>query len=71
MKPLKKNVSLTIDEDVDSHIRKLAEDSNRSFSQYINLVLKRHIEYMIHKNTKKFQDSTLPKDTAKEILRNI
>jgi len=43
LKALKKNVSVTLDPDVIERIRILAEESDRSFSQYINLVLRRHI----------------------------
>jgi len=41
MKKLKKNVSLTLDHEVVEGIKKLAEESDRSFSQYVNMVLKR------------------------------
>lgn len=44
MRPLKERVSLTIDEDVIEKIRILAEDCDRSVSQYINLVLKNHLK---------------------------
>lgn len=40
MKPLKAKVSITLDHDLVSKIRHLAEEDDRSFSQYINLVLK-------------------------------
>lgn len=40
MKPLKTKVSITLDVDLVEAIKKLAEDDDRSFSQYINLVLK-------------------------------
>lgn len=43
MKPLKEKVSITIDADIVQEIKKLAEDDDRSFSQYINMVLKEHI----------------------------
>lgn len=43
MKPLKIKVSLTLDEDIVEKIKILAEDDDRSFSQYINLVLKEHL----------------------------
>ena len=43
MKPLKKNVSLSLDPDVIETIKLYAEESDRSFSQYINLVLRKHI----------------------------
>ena len=40
MKPLKTKVSITLDVDLVESIKRLAEDDDRSFSQYINLVLK-------------------------------
>lgn len=44
MKPLKEKISITIDGDVLSKIRELAEEDDRSLSQYINLILKKHID---------------------------
>lgn len=38
---MKRNVSLTLDHDVVEGIKALAEESDRSFSQYVNMVLKR------------------------------
>lgn len=43
MKPLKERVSLTIDSDLLEKLRYEAERDDRSLSQYINLVLRRHI----------------------------
>lgn len=43
MKPLKEKVSITLDGDVIQQIKELAEDDDRSFSQYINMVLKEWI----------------------------
>ncbi|MBQ8830738.1 MAG: ribbon-helix-helix protein, CopG family [Oscillospiraceae bacterium] len=43
MKPLKRKVSITLDEDVIEKVKKLSEDCDRSFSQYINLILKEHL----------------------------
>ena len=43
MKPLKKKVSITLDEDIIEKVKLLAEDQDRSFSQYVNLVLKEYI----------------------------
>ena len=43
-KPLKSKVSITLDEEVIRRIKDLAEADDRNFSQYINLVLKKHIE---------------------------
>ena len=43
-KPLKSKVSITLDEDVIRRIKELADADDRNFSQYINLVLKKHLE---------------------------
>ncbi|MBQ4626038.1 MAG: toxin-antitoxin system protein [Clostridia bacterium] len=40
MKPLKEKVSITLDIDIVEKIKSLAEEDERSFSQYINKVLK-------------------------------
>jgi len=44
MKPLKKKVSITLDEDIITNVKAAAEQVDRSFSQYINLVLRKHLE---------------------------
>ena len=44
MKPLKKKVSITLDEDIIAEIKSIAERDDRSFSQYVNLVLKDYLE---------------------------
>lgn len=44
MKPLKEKISITIDEDLLKKIKNLAEEDDRSLSQYINIVLKQHVE---------------------------
>ena len=46
MKPLKTKVSITLDTDVIETIKDLAENDDRSFSQYINLVLKDFLAQM-------------------------
>lgn len=43
MRPLKEKISITVDNDVVQKIKKLAEADDRSFSQYINMVLKEHV----------------------------
>lgn len=43
MKPLKKKVSITLDSDLVEMIKEFAEKDDRSFSQYINMVLKDHV----------------------------
>jgi len=47
MKPLKIKVSITVDEDILDKTKKLAEEDDRSLSQYINMVLK---EWLKRKN---------------------
>ena len=44
MRPLKDRISITIDNDILEKIRDLAEYDDRSLSQYINIVLKKHLE---------------------------
>ena len=44
MKPLKRSISITLDGDVIDEIKVLAENSDRSVSQYINLILKAHLQ---------------------------
>ena len=43
VKPLKKKVSITLDEKVVDGIQELADQDDRNFSQYINMVLRKHI----------------------------
>lgn len=51
MKPLKKSVSVTLDTDVVEKVKEASEWVSRSFSQYVNLVLKEHFENKdIHKD---------------------
>ena len=49
MKPLKNKVSITLDEDIIKQIKELAENDDRSFSKYINMVLKNHINDTLQK----------------------
>lgn len=39
-----KRISITLDAHVEQEIRRLSVETCRSFSRYINLVLKKHIE---------------------------
>lgn len=48
MRPLKRKISITVDEDILEKIKKLAEENDRSLSQYINLVLKEHLKSNKH-----------------------
>ncbi len=52
MRPLKAKVSITLDEELIKDVKKLAEQDDRSFSQYINVVLNRHL-MEVKKNEKK------------------
>lgn len=44
MKPLKEKISITLDNDLLEKLREKAEADDRSLSQYINIVLKKHLE---------------------------
>ncbi len=44
MRPLKQRVSITLDEDLIEKLKIQAEECDRSFSQYINLILKEYIK---------------------------
>lgn len=43
MKPKKSKVSITLDPDIIEKITEMAEIDDRSFSQYINMVLKEYL----------------------------
>lgn len=45
MRPLKEKVSIKLDNNVIPGIKELAEQNDYSFSQYINLILKRHLQH--------------------------
>lgn len=53
MKPLKAKVSITLDDDIIQKIKEMAENDDRSFSQYINLILKEHIRKQNTNNIKR------------------
>lgn len=48
MKPLKEKISITIDSDILEKIKIEAEDDDRSLSQFINLILKEHLQKQKH-----------------------
>ncbi len=56
MKPLKSKVSITLDSDLIEEIKYLAEQEERSFSQYINMVLKEYLKTS-HSSTSSVQKS--------------
>ena len=43
MRPLKEKVSITLDSDIVQKIKDMAEADDRSFSQYVNMILKEHV----------------------------
>ena len=49
MKPLKDKISITIDSDLLEKLRELADADCRPLSQYINLVLKKHVDELENK----------------------
>lgn len=56
VKNLKRNVSLTLDHDVVEGIKVLAEESDRSFSQYVNMVLKRILKNKAEREQEEKED---------------
>ena len=44
MKPLKERISITIDGDLLEKLKEVADKDCRPLSQYINLVLRKHLE---------------------------
>lgn len=44
MKPLKQSISITLDNDIIEKLKVLAENCDRSLSQYINLILKEYLK---------------------------
>lgn len=51
MKPLKEKISITIDGDLLEKIKEQAEYDDRSLSQYINLILKKHLATLEQSST--------------------
>lgn len=49
LKPLKEKISITIDNDILVKLKEKAEYDDRSLSQYINIVLKQHINNVENK----------------------
>lgn len=55
MKPLKSKVSITLDSDIIEIVKQLADEDDRSFSQYVNMILKEYLRQTstsIHKDDK-------------------
>lgn len=50
LKALKEKISITIDSDILGKLRTLAENDDRSLSQYINIILKEHVNKTIQKS---------------------
>ena len=49
MKNLKNKESITLDADIIEKIKELAEKDDRSFSQYINLILREYLKNLAEK----------------------
>ena len=50
MKPLKEQISITVDSDILEKARGLAEQDDRSLSQFINIALKEYVKKLENKN---------------------
>lgn len=55
MRPLKEKVSITLDGDLVEQVKELAEETDRSFSQYINRVLRGHVKRVEERKLKEKQ----------------
>lgn len=53
MRPLKEKISITIDSDLLIIIKDEAEKDERSLSQYINMVLRQHVNKKCEENSEK------------------
>lgn len=53
MKPLKRKVSISLDSDLIDILKDLAEKDDRSFSQYVNLLLRNQIKQFTDDTTQK------------------
>ena len=51
MKPLKERYSLSLDSDVAEAIKILAENDDRSFSQFVNMILKDYLQKQTDKSS--------------------
>ena len=50
MKPLKEQISITVGSDILEKARKLAEQDDRSLSQFINIALKDYVKKIENKD---------------------
>ena len=50
MKPLKQQISITIDEDILEKAKRLAEIDDRSLSQFINIAVKEYVKKITEEN---------------------
>lgn len=50
MKPLKEQISITVDSDILEKARELAEMDDRSLSQFINIALKEYVKKIENNN---------------------
>ena len=50
MKPLKEQISITVDSDILEKARELAEMDDRSLSQFINIALKEYVKKLEKNN---------------------
>lgn len=50
MKSLKTKISITLDSDMVTTLKELAEQDDRSLSQYINIIVKEHLKNHVSSN---------------------
>jgi len=56
---MKQNVSITLDKDVADRVKDLAAYDGRSFSQYVNLILRKHMNRIDRSDNKKPEKNAL------------
>ncbi|MCI8361445.1 MAG: ribbon-helix-helix protein, CopG family [Clostridiales bacterium] len=61
MKPSKQHISITLDRDILEKIKLLAQESDRSLSQYINHILKNDIVEHADRQSDRLPSSQPPK----------
>lgn len=49
MKLLKQSITVTLDEDIITRVKAIAEEDDRSFSQYVNLILRDYLKELDNK----------------------
>jgi len=55
-RPYKVKVSISLDEDIIEIVKNLAEEDDRTFSSYVNMLLRRHVKALNENHTDNNED---------------